>query len=178
MSKFLHAQPEQWYGIAMATLAISWIVARFFCWAGPLLFTWLAFHVTMPLIPHKLLSRFIHLNLLDHFSLLTSLTMFEVCLALYAISNAVAMSLHVENRAQVGARSGIIATINLVSLLTGTRLSGVADILGVSLRTQGTIHGWVGCMTVVTSVVHIVISILKVGLSWTMSQICGTIVSA
>lgn len=178
MPKFLHAQPEQWYGIAMAALAISWIVARFFCWAGPLLFSWLAFQVTRPLIPGKLLSRFIHLNLLDRFSLLTSLTMFEVGLAVYAISNAVAMSLHVENRAQVGARSGIIATVNMISLLTGTRLSGVADILGVSLRTQATIHRWVGCMTVITSGVHIVISILEVGLSWTMLQVCGTIVSA
>ena len=177
MPKFLHAEPEQWYGIALAALVISWVLARFFYWAGPRLFAWIAFYVTRPLVPRKLLDRFAHLKLFG-FSPLISFTMFEVGLALYAISNAVIMSLHVENRAHVGARSGILATINMTPLLTGTRLSGIADILGISLRTQATIHRWVGCVTVVTSVIHVVITMLEVKLSWSMLEVCGTIVSA
>lgn len=169
MPKFFRAKPEQWYGIALAVLTISWILARFLCRVGPRLFKYLAFSVTRPLFPRKFLDYFPHF---------TSLTLFEVGLAIYAISNAVVMSLLVENRTQVGARSGILATINLASLLTGTRLSGVANILGVSLRTQAKIHRSVGFLTLATSIVHIVISILDGKLRWSTLVICGVIVSA
>ena len=82
-----------------------------------------------------------------------------------------------KDHAEVAARSGILATINLVPLLVGTQLSDVAEFLGVTLHIPKIIHRWISCMTLLEGGIHIVINVRAARLKWSTLEICGTIVS-
>jgi len=65
--------------------------------------------------------------------------------------------------------------INLIPLLTGTRFSLAADTLGFSLRTQASLHKWLGLIATCEAIIHSVASFLP--LAWDRAQVWGTIVS-
>lgn len=67
--------------------------------------------------------------------------------------------------AEVGGRSASLAVITLVPLLLTGRLSLVADLLGISLRSYVRIHGTMGIMACVQALIHILISIKVRGFS-------------
>ncbi|KIW24804.1 uncharacterized protein PV07_10495 [Cladophialophora immunda] len=110
------------------------------------------------------------------FRFLLSISEFEIIFVLiYVAANTVCMSLNVKDHAEVAARSGTLATINLVPLLVGTQLSDVADFLGVALHVPKIIHRWISCMTLLEGSIHIVINIRAARLKWSTLEICGTI---
>ena len=75
-------------------------------------------------------------------------------IVLYLTINGLCMGLPVGTTSQVASRSGILSTINLVSLFTGSRLSLAADALGWSLRAQMVAHKWVGLLVTGQALLH------------------------
>jgi hypothetical protein len=162
-----HVSPPQWYGLIVALTVAIWLAFRSACLAFRLLLLPLALCLvkcSAALLRHLIPSRVIS-------------EIEIVSVVAYVAANAVCMGLYVNDPAEIAARSGILATVNLVPLLLGTHLSDVASFLKVTLRTQTTIHRWLGGMTLLEGLIHIVVLAVTTKLRWSALEICGTIVS-
>jgi hypothetical protein len=78
-----------------------------------------------------------------------------IIIALYAAANGVGMGLFTRGREEVGLRSGLMATANLIPLFMGGRTNIIADSLNVSLRTYYLLHYWIGRLVVLQALIHI-----------------------
>jgi len=65
----------------------------------------------------------------------------------------------VSTTTQAGSRAGSLAIIHLIPLFFGSRLSFAADLLGITLRTYVHMHGSIGVMEILQTLVHVVLVI-------------------
>jgi hypothetical protein len=96
----------------------------------------------------------------------------------YFIINGLCMGLGIKNKADLMARSGMMASINLIPLFLGGRTSMLANFLGISLHTYYLAHHWIGRLVIIQSILHIVL-VIAAGKPWTFdsSQVSGISVS-
>ena len=116
---------------------------------------------------------------LAHRAWVIRVTRFHIlCLALYLTGNIVCMCTGVgQNRERIGSRVDILSTINLIPLLTGTRLSLTADTLGISLRSHISLHRWIGIISTIQAVIHVLFLGDRNFREWDLFKISGAVVS-
>jgi hypothetical protein len=89
-----------------------------------------------------------------------SLTRLELLLlGLYVATNALCMGLGVKSTTEAATRSGVLSVINLLPLFAGSQLSLVADLLGISLRSQLLLHRCVGMLATGQAILHSTVAI-------------------
>ena len=161
-----HASIPQWYGLTAIFITATWQIFRVLRWVFRLFLPFAFFCVEWLAATLRRKSPW------------TAVSEFEIIFILiYVTANTVCMSLYVKDYAEAAARSGILATINLVPLLVGTQLSDVADFLGLTLRIPKIIHRWISCITLLEGAIHIVISTITAGWKSSSREISGIIVS-
>jgi hypothetical protein len=97
----------------------------------------------------------------------------------YLITNILLLSkIGVKSTKDAGARAATMSIINMIPLLCGPRLSLIAKMLGVSLRTSIGAHYWFGRTAVAEVLLHTIIS-LTTGqpFGWTPTSFAGVLVS-
>lgn len=123
--------------------------------------------------------RSIAYPLLVHRRYWTSVTRLQgAMIGSYYIINGFCMGLGIRSRADLIARSGMMASINLVPLFLGGRTSMLANFLGISLHTYYLTHHWIGRLVVIQSLLHVAL-VIAAGKPWTFdsSQVSGISVS-
>ena len=156
----------QWYGLAFSLLLLTPIAFRILLYLVSSFFRRLLwFDVVQSL--RKLFIKVIYAP--------TMYTSQLIFLVVYLTVNVLCLMLGSRARRDVGARSGILSVINLAPLLVGTQLSTVADLLGMSLRSQLVMHRWIGAMTLLLGGIHVGLSIQD--FKWNVPSILGMIVS-
>jgi len=158
---------EQWYGLIAISIAVAWQTFRALRWTFRFLLSPLAWFCVQWLA--AILRRVFPSAAISEFEIIFALG--------YVTANIVCMSLHVQNQTEAAARSGILATFNLIPLLVGTQLSDVADFLGITIHIPKIIHRWSSWMTLIEGVIHIVITLLTRGLNSSSRETSGIIVS-
>jgi len=158
--------PPQWYGLIVALTVAMWLAFRGACLA--LRFLLLPLLLCLVKCLAALLRHLIPSRVISEIEV--------VSVVVYVAANAVCIGLYVNDPAEIAARSGILATLNLVPLLLGAHLSDAASFLKVTLRTQTAIHRWLGGMTLLEGLIHIVVLAVTTKLRWSALEICGTIV--
>ena len=123
--------------------------------------------------------RSIAYPLLLHRRYWTSITRLQgAVIGSYYIINGFCMGLGIRSRADLIARSGMMASINLIPLFLGGRTSMLANFLGISLHTYYLAHHWIGRLVVIQSLLHVAL-VIAAGKPWTFdsSQVSGISVS-
>jgi hypothetical protein len=92
--------------------------------------------------------------------------------------NGFCMGLGITSRSELMARSGMLASINLIPLFLGGRTSVLANFLGISLHTYYIAHHWIGRLVILQGLLHVGLAITS-GRPWTFDsfQISGISVS-
>jgi hypothetical protein len=92
----------------------------------------------------------------------------------YYIINGFCMGLGIKNTTDLIARSGTMASINLIPLFLGGRTSMLANFLGISLHTYYLAHHWIGRLVIIQSLLHVAL-VIAAGKPWTFdsSQVSG-----
>ena len=129
----------------------------------------LFFHRTSLITSEFLVSRFKALTLKSIVYLLlisrwywTSITRLQgLIIGSYYIINGFCMGLGIRSRADLIARSGMIASINLVLLFLGGWTSILANFLGISLYTYYLVHYWIGRLVIIQSLLHVALVIIS-----------------
>jgi len=96
--------------------------------------------------------------------------------SIYVGVNVFCICFQASDLEHIASRAGVLATINFLPLLVGTRLSAAADILGLSLRNLTTMHGAFSVMAISESVAHVAINARLNRLQLTAEQIIGIVV--
>lgn len=162
-----HASIPEWYGLVVILMTAIWQTFRFTHWLFRRCVSPLVLYCTRRLAATsvRLWPR-------------VTISEYEVIFVLsYVAANTVCMCLRLKNHAEVAARSGILATINLVPLLVGTHLGDMADFLGVTLHMSKILHRWIGWVTLLEGAIHVLLVALNVNIQWSPLQIWGIIVS-
>jgi hypothetical protein len=159
-----------WYGAILALGVALWISYRFTRWflgsAAWLLKSFLLRHLVYP-------------NTVGWSARLGGLTRLELLLvSIYVVTNALCMGLGVKSIAEATRRSGVLSVINLLPLFAGSWLGLVADLLGVSLRTQLLVHRCIGALATVQGILHSAVAIFgPLQGPWDDFRTFGTMVS-
>ena len=162
----IHLSPPLWYGLAFGLTATVWI-------AGKLLYALLCFLWSLGV--ENYLRRVAYPPILAESKI--ALTWQELLWAvLYLTANGLCLGVRCTGRTELGSRAGILATINLVPLLVGTRLSTVADLLGLQLRKIASAHRWIGLVVVSEAIIHTILTLDWKKVTWDASKTCGIIV--
>ncbi len=156
----------QWYGLVELSMIITWQAIR--------VSRWIICRVLSPLalfavrLFTRALRRVFPTCGLDGMTFTFLLTMF--------VANVLCLTFRLSNRNDLASRSGILATINLITLLMGTRLNDGAAFLGVSLRTYGILHASVSGITLAESGIHTMIVLIN-NMEWSSLKTWGAVVS-
>jgi hypothetical protein len=135
-----------WYGAILAAGFALWVVYR--------LTRWLLGSAAM-LLTYFLLRHLVYPNTLGSSARIGGLTRLELLLVgICLVTNALCMGLGVKSTTEAATRSGVLSVINLIPLFAGSRLGLVADLLGVSLRTQLLMHRFIGVLATVQGILH------------------------
>jgi hypothetical protein len=140
------------YAIAAASAILIWIFFRALAWLLRILKFILVIFVARHLLYPLLYRRRRFFGAPTRFQALST--------AMYVTANVASLVLGTKSASQVGLRAGIMASINLLVLLVGPRLSLVADYLGISCRANLQIHCCVGRMTIIHAVIHVVLALV------------------
>jgi hypothetical protein len=164
-----HFSVPQWYGLGAIFVIVTWQAIRVLRWIFQCFVS-----LTLYCIKHlaATLARILPWATIGEHEIIL-----VICLLLYVVANTVCMGLQFDSHAELAARSGILATINLIPLLVGTHLGDVAEFLGVTLRIAKIVHRWIGCMTLLEGAIHILLVALHARMKWTPLEKWGTIVS-
>ena len=84
-----------------------------------------------------------------------------LCTLVHWIATAVCNVVGVRDLPQASSRAGSLATLHLVPLLFGNRLSFTADLLGLSLQTCVVLHKSIGIMAVIQASVHTILFFMR-----------------
>ena len=107
-----------------------------------------------------LLRHLVYPNTLRRSAWVSSLTRLEMLLlCFYVAGNALCMGVGVESTAEAATRSGLLSVINLIPLFAGLWLGLVADLLGVSLRSQLLLHKYMGMITTIQGAFYSAVAI-------------------
>jgi hypothetical protein len=175
MQKFIPVEMQAmgvnfWYGAILALGFTLWISYR--------LVRWIAGFATL-LFSYFLLKHLVYPNTLGSSVRISSLTRLEMLfLGLYVLTNALCMGLGVKSTTDAATRSGVLSVINLVPLFAGSRLGLLADLLGVSLRSQLLLHRYMGMLATVQGILHSAVAIFGPTRGpWDGFRIFGAVVS-
>ncbi|KAA8895324.1 hypothetical protein FN846DRAFT_785219 [Sphaerosporella brunnea] len=145
----------QWYAVSLgAPVAIlfSWYILSFFLTK---LLPWLSYLV-LKYLEYRQVSNRIRGS--DTFTV-----MHLIILLLYIAANAVTTGLGVTSLAALRSRSGTMALINIMPLGLGAHASLITNYLGVSMLAYSRMHRWIGRVTAVHSIVHLIASLVIFG---------------
>lgn len=81
-------------------------------------------------------------------------------LTLYWCATTTCNLIGVRSLTEAGTRAGVLSTLHIIPLMFSSRLSFVADLLGLSLHTFHVLHGSIGFMAIVQALVHVLIFVL------------------
>jgi hypothetical protein len=84
-----------------------------------------------------------------------------VAQSMYIIGNIISISLGVSSLSEVALRAGKMALVNLIPLFLSPHLGTLADFFGISLRSFRKVHGSVGVMSFVLTLVHVCIMLFQ-----------------
>jgi hypothetical protein len=90
-------------------------------------------------------------------------------IALYIILNGFFMGLGIRTYNDLLIRAGTMASINMVPLFFGGRISIIAESLGFSLHSYYLAHNWIGCVVISQSLIHVILVIGR-GRPWTLND--------
>lgn len=93
----------------------------------------------------------------------------SVCICM----NTLALVLNRRDRGEVARYSGMLATVAFAILLAGANLDITAAIQGGPLRSHIRVHRWLSFITLWTATLHILLSIINSGVSWTYTETWG-----
>jgi len=82
-------------------------------------------------------------------------------LTLYWSATTACNLIGVRSLTEAGTRAGVLSTLHMIPLMFSSRLSFVADLLGLSLHTFHALHGSIGFMAVVQALIHVLIFVLQ-----------------
>ena len=104
-----------------------------------------------------------------------SVTVLEATLLLiYLGVNGFFLGFRIGSIKELSSRAGKLAILNMLPLLTGTRLAMSADLLGCSTRTQFVLHKWLSMTATFEALLHSLLVFFPV--SWVDSRVYGTVV--
>ena len=163
--KFMRQDASHWYGVGTVFVIGGWVLFRGLHRLCRFVASVVTCFCLKYLVYPTLLGGYGH-----------KMTWMEgIILACFIGLNAFCIGFHTTSIKEWSSRSGALAMINLIPLLTGTRFSLAADTLGFSLRTQASLHKWLGLIATCEAIIHSVASFLP--LAWDRAQVWGTIVS-
>ena len=155
----------QWYALVLLVPIGTWIFIRLLYFAGANAYRWCVdqylSHVAYPVV---LPSR-------------CDATRQEAIGVIFlVVANSLCLGISCSNSQELSSRAGVLATIHLIPLLLGTRLSAASDFLGLSLRTMTIFHRWLGAMCASEAVIHTTIGLRTLPKRWNQSSIFGATV--
>jgi hypothetical protein len=170
-----------------------WISSRFsemdaFSWylfiPACLFVTWLLFRANYHAITSEWLSTsffflkyLIYPHIFPRIPFIGTATRFQVLITCGYIIINTSLLLGENSWVKIGARAANISVVNLIPLLCGPRLSLMAELLGISLRTGISAHQWLGRMVAAQVVVHVVALIASSkSFTWTEMNVFGIVV--
>ena len=142
--------PSQVYAIALSSLLALWVLlrmmARVYQFFKVVIVMLLLKHLVYPIFYRR--RRWIG----------TATRHQALSLLVYITINVACLLAGGQSVRQVGSRAGMMSTINLLGLVVGPHLSLVATYLGASLGTHIYVHRWIGRMTMIHTIVHVILS--------------------
>lgn len=157
-----------WYGIILGTFFTIWLLYRVLS----RILNMLRVFCTLFLLKHL-----IYPNLYPRMPFFNTITRFQslIVVAFVAV-NILCMTVGINSSDQIGKRAGLMSIINLIPLFTGSRLSTVANYLGISLRAYTRMHRYMARMAVLQGVVHTCLNVSRQQLKWDAFEISGVVV--
>ena len=121
------------------------------------------------------LRYLIYPHVIPRLPLIGAATRFEALLVfLYLLANILFVAVGV--KAEIDSRAAMMAIMNLIPLLCGSRLSLVTKLLGISLRSSISTHQWLGRTAFAQILVHMVIRLGRVDtFTWTTKNLTGVV---
>ena len=139
----------KWYAISLGTIVVACLLYRVI--SGILAFI-------RKITTFFFLKHFTYPNLHRRILWIGTATRIQVLSVIAYISgNILCMTIGSTTMSQVTARAGILSIINMIPLLVGPRLAMVADLVGISIRTNLRIHEWIGRMAILQGMIHTIL---------------------
>lgn len=156
----------QWYGLGTSGLVALLLLTRATIWLIRILVSRFCFIFLKYVVYRAVSAQILRTFPWQHL----------IFLSIYLGANVFCTCFRVGGQQQIASRSGVLASINLIPLLLGTRFSAAADILGLSLRDWSRIHSTVSVVSIIQSAVHVALNAGLDKLQWTTNQIFGVVV--
>lgn len=172
----------RWISSRLSEMEIfSWYLFISAC----ILVTWLLFRANYHAITSEWLStsffflkHLIYPHIFPRIPFIGTATRFQVLITCGYIIINISLLLGENSWVKIGTRAANISVVNLIPLLWGPRLSLMAELLGISLRTSIGAHQWLGRMVAAQLVVHVVALIASSkSFTWTEMNIFGIVVT-
>ena len=156
-----------WYSFIFGCLIATWLLFSALHRAGRVLAPWcLGFALKHVVYPH-LIPRIPFFGAATRFGVLV--------VSMYLVANI--LLIMVGDTSGRGGRAAALSVINVIPLLCGPRLSLVAKLLGISVRSSTWSHQWFGRAAVAEALLHTVISLTSSNaFGWTTANVFGVVV--
>jgi hypothetical protein len=162
----IEVSPPLWYGLALGLSVATWI-------AGRLLYAVVCFVWSLGVEHYLRYVAYPPVFALSDMALTGQQLLYT---ALYMTANGLCLGLKCSGGTELSSRAGTLATINLIPLLVGTRLSTVAELLALPLRTIAIAHRWIGFVFVLEAILHTILILGRGDVTWDALTICGVVV--
>lgn len=134
-----------WYAITIAAL----VVVLFIYTVGTSIAQFLHRHV------QTFILKYLWYTLLVRRKYWGSITLGQgLLLSLYFALNGFCMGFGIHNASDLISRTGTLASINIIPLFFGGRMSLIADFLGFSVHSYYLAHHWIGRVVVIQGLIH------------------------
>lgn len=141
------------YATALASAFALWILFRILV---------RLFHLAKLLLAVLVVKHLIYPYLYRRRHMVGVTTRFQVlAVMLFITGNVFSLATGVKSTTQVGSRAGTLAVVNLLGLLVSPRFSLLADSLGISSRSFVQIHRWIGRITMIHTIIHVLSIVIE-----------------
>ncbi len=158
-----------WYAISLAAIVSSLIIGNICVFFVSIIRAYGLFYLQKYIFYLVLFKRRNGSGSITRFQALSIIT--------YMAANGILMSIGIRSMSDLQHRAGALATVNIMPLFLGGRMSILLDYVGMSLHSYHMMHHWVGRTFVEQCFLHAVLAIYS-STKWeyNKSQISGIIV--